>query len=90
MANKIVPVNEQVSIEKGTSKQLFYTVLPDSAARPKVTFKSSDTEVVTVSEDGTIVGKTEGKAKITLTAEDGSTCEWSITVKNKSAAGILG
>ena len=46
----------------------------------KVTFKSSDPNVVTVDENGVIIGRGEGVATVTLTAEDGTTCTWQVTV----------
>lgn len=85
---EITPDKETVSIKQGESEKLTYQVGPDSAAKPKVSFKSDNEEVVTVNEDGTIVAKGEGIATVTLTAEDGSTCQWSIRVmKNVSVWG---
>lgn len=75
----IVPDNDQISIRKGNSKKLTYEVRPASA-NPKVSFTSKDSDVATVSDDGTVVGVGVGVTTITLTAEDGSTCEWTITV----------
>ena len=75
----IVPKEEEITISRGNSKQLTYEVRP-AGSNPKVAFKSSDTSVATVSEDGVVVGVKAGVATITLTAEDGSTCEWTVTV----------
>ena len=74
-----MPKEEEITISRGNSKQLTYEVRP-AGSNPKVAFKSSDTSVATVSEDGVVVGVKAGVATITLTAEDGSTCEWTVTV----------
>ena len=75
----IVPKEEEITISRGNSKQLTYEVRP-AGSNPKVAFKSSDTSVATVSEDGVVVGVKAGVATITLTAEDGSACEWTVMV----------
>lgn len=75
----IVPEEDEISVSRGNSKQLTYEVRP-AGANPKVTFKSSDIKVATVTDDGVVVGVKSGVATITLTAEDGSTCEWTVTV----------
>ena len=48
---------------------------------PKVTFSSSDEDVVTVSEDGIITAKKQGKATITA-SYDGGTYEWTVNVSS--------
>ena len=75
----IVPEEDEISVSRGNSKQLTYEVRP-AGANPKVTFKSSDIKVATVTDDGVVVGVKSGVATITQTAEDGSTCEWTVTV----------
>ena len=45
----------------------------------------ADTQVATVTDDGVVVGMKPGVATITLTAEDGSSCEWTITVTDSGS-----
>ena len=80
----IVPVEDEISIARGNSKKLAYEVRP-AGENPKVSFQSSDTQVATVTDDGVVVGMKPGVAAITLTAEDGSSCEWTITVTDSGS-----
>lgn len=76
---QIVPSSEKVSVTMGGNRTLVYEVIngdPDL----QVTFKSSNPDVVTVDGNGEIIGRGEGVATVTLTAEDGTTCTWQITV----------
>jgi uncharacterized protein YjdB len=72
----------KATLKKGKSVKLKATVTP-SKAYQKVTWKSSNTKVATVSSSGKVTAKKKGTATITCTAADGSgkkvTCK--ITVK---------
>ena len=57
--------------EKGNDT-LTATVKPDNATNKVVTWKSSDTNIATVSEDGKVTAISAGNATITATAADGS------------------
>ncbi|MBQ8279207.1 MAG: Ig-like domain-containing protein [Roseburia sp.] len=63
----------------GDTLQLTATVTPSNAANKSVSWKSSDTNVATVSEDGLVTAKNSGTCTITASALDGSgkydTCE---------------
>lgn len=48
------------------------TVKPTNATNKAVTWKSSNTKIVTVNQSGTITGKAMGTATVTVTAKDGS------------------
>ena len=65
------------------SAQLIGKVVPNNATNSKLSWKSSNTKVVTVARNGKIIGKSRGTAKITVTTTDGSnvsaTCN--VTVK---------
>ena len=68
--------------EKG-SDTLTATVKPADATNQDVTWESSDTDIATVSEDGTVTAVSAGRATITATAADGSgasaSCEVTVT-----------
>lgn len=61
-----------VSLQKGKSFRLKATVLTKYATNKKIRFKSSNKKTATVSKSGTIKANKIGKAKITVTARDGS------------------
>ena len=64
-----IPGTQTLSI--GESKTLTAVITPDDALNKGVSWKSSDTSVVTVT-NGTIKGVKEGTATVTATASDGS------------------
>ncbi len=57
------------SIKAKKSYKLKATVLPKNATNKKVTYKSSNTKVATVSSSGKIKAKKKGKATITVTSK---------------------
>ena len=61
--------------------QLKATVLPANAFNKKVTWKSSNKKVATVSSAGKVTAKKTGKAVITATAANGKKATCTITVK---------
>ncbi len=72
-----VPVNgvtlskSNVKLNVGNSEMLTATVLPMTATNKGVSWKSSNSSVVTVS-NGVITGKTQGSTTITVTTTEGS------------------
>ena len=65
---KIRGVDSEISLEEGTTKILKPRLLPKKFASEKITYKSSDKGVVTVSKKGKIKAVSPGKAKITISA----------------------
>ena len=55
----------------GDTSQINVTVTPADAADTKVTYKSGDTKVATVDENGKITAVANGTTDITVTTEDG-------------------
>ena len=80
----------EVSLDKttadltlGGSITLTPTVAPENATNQNVTWTSSDEEVATVTEDGTVTAVGPGTATITCTTEDGektASCTVTVTV----------
>lgn len=62
----------QLKFIEGTSQKLYYQVLPVNAENAKVTFSTSDKNVVSVDSKGVMKGLTPGRAVITIASTDGS------------------
>jgi uncharacterized protein YjdB len=85
-----IPVTE-VSLDKtaidmyiGDVEQLSATVVPANATNTEVTWSSSSTAVVTVSDAGLVTGISDGTATVTVTSTDGEfTATCTVTVKNE-------
>lgn len=69
---KVTLNKTKATIAKGKTLQLTATVAPTTASNKKVTWKSSNTAVATVTAAGKVTAKKAGKATITATAKDGS------------------
>ena len=75
-----------VKMYVGQSYQLIHTIKPSSATNKGVTWSSSNTNVVSVS-NGKIVGKSSGKARITVTTNDGRYSAYTdVTVINRPSS----
>lgn len=70
--SKVSLSSSQAVIQKGKTYVRKATVTPTYAYDRRVTYKSSNTKVATVSSYGTVTGKSEGYATITATSRDGS------------------
>ncbi len=72
-----------VKLAVGKAKALEWTVFPENATNKKVTWKSSDTSVATVTQSGVVTGVSEGVTVISVTTVDGgftSTCNFTVYV----------
>ena len=73
-----------LALTKGQTQKLTATVAPANATNKTVTWKTSDKNVATVSENGLVTAVGGGDATITCTAQDGSgvkaTCKVTVTV----------
>ena len=67
------------TLRSGETSWLTVTILPDEAFETPVTWKSSNTDIVTVNSDGDIVGGFAGTATITATA-GGKSATFKVTV----------
>ena len=71
---------ESLTLQENGSATLTATVEPANASNQDITWKSSDTSIATVSEDGTVTAISAGTATITVTAQDGSGVSTSCSV----------
>lgn len=71
---------EDLSLEVGKTGKLSATVLPASAADKSITWSSSNTDVASVSRNGTVNAKKAGTAVITATATNGKSASCTVTV----------
>lgn len=89
---KSVKLNKKtVSIKKGKTVKLKATLNPTNATNKKVTWKSSNKKVATVTSSGVVKGVKKGTATITVTTADGkkkASCK--VTVKSDSATSGTG
>ncbi|MBR5486195.1 MAG: Ig-like domain-containing protein [Oscillospiraceae bacterium] len=73
--------DEELELDAGDQMRLGYEIYPEDAYNKKVTWKSSNTSVATVSDNGTVTALAQGTAVITVaTADGGYTSQCSITV----------
>ncbi len=73
----IISLNiSNLSLEVGETRKLRATITPEEIADEGVTWSTSNEEIATVSEDGTVTAIAEGNATITATTSDGeiATC----------------
>lgn len=73
VAVKSISINAPTkTLTVGKSTTLKATFNPTNASNKSVTWKSSDTKIVTVDSHGKVTGKKAGKATITVTSKDGN------------------
>ena len=68
------------SVKTGDTLNLVVNVKPTELSSSKFTWKSSDTSVATVDENGVVKGIKSGKVTITVTSENGKTATCTIEV----------
>ena len=90
VAVKSVSLNKgNITINVGDTYQLKATIKPKNATNKKVTWKSSNKKIVTVTKKGKIKGKSAGKATITVTTKSGKkTAKKTITVKESKNTSV--
>jgi len=93
----IVPVEKvflnksELTLAVGQTEQLIATIEPENATNKNVSWSSSNEEVATVDEDGTVRAVGAGTATITVTTEDGgytATCTVTVNAATVSVTGV--
>lgn len=80
-AEKITLDKTSVTLKKGDSAKIKATVSPSNTTDNKVTYYSSDDDIVTVSDDGTIKALKGGTATVTaLAGQKSAKCTVTVTV----------
>lgn len=83
LVNKIKLNKSSLTLKKGKTFQLKASITPTAASNKKVTWKSSNKSVITVSATGKVTAKKKGTAYVSCTAKDGSGITKKIKIKVK-------
>ena len=86
---KVTLSETNISIQKGSTYKLTVTISPSNATSKPITWKSSNESIATVDQNGNVIGKSEGKAVITVTTTNGNktaTCNVTVT---KASSGTV-
>ena len=78
---KKVTFNPAPAVYNDETAQLTWTIEPENASNPKLTFVSSNEKILTVDENGVVTGVSGGEATVTATTTDGSRRQAKIKVK---------
>lgn len=89
VVEKIIINEENISIDVDESIYLDYTIKPLNATYNNISYFSSNPDVVTIGDDGLIIGITKGESTISITTDNGITSSTSIKVKKTSIFPVL-
>ena len=73
-------LNTRLTLRVGVKKKLKAIITPEAATIKTITWTSSNTEVATVSADGTVTAKGTGTSVITAKTYNGKTAQFTLTV----------
>lgn len=76
------PTKKSLTVKVGSTYQLKVKVAPSKATNKSVSYMSSNSKIVVVSNSGKLTAKSKGTAKITVTARDGSGKKAVLTVNS--------
>ena len=75
---------DEISVKKGETIRLIVMIYPSELSGSKLTWKSSDSNIVSVDKNGVVKGINEGSAIITVTSSNGKTATCTIKVVKES------
>lgn len=75
---------DKINTTEGQTGTIQASVQPENATNKNLTYKSKDTNIVTVDKDGNWKAVKEGSTTITVTSVNGKTAEIPVTVKGKA------
>ena len=75
---------DEISVKKGETIRLIVMIYPSELSGSKLTWKSSDSNIVSVDKNGVVKGNKEGSAVITVTSSNGKTATCTIKVVKES------
>lgn len=78
--DKIVVEETEITLRPGEKDEIKVTVEPENGVEKKVTYKSSDEDIVKVDENGNIEAIKPGTATITINSEDDNGITTTVTV----------
>ncbi len=81
-----VLINGPSSVNVGNNIKLSTTFKPSNATNQKLTWKSSNSEIATVDQNGNVKGLKVGTVTITVTTANGKTATKKITVRDSSTS----
>ncbi len=65
-AGNRIDSNTAYTINLNTETQIYYVVLPENASNKNVRFETQDTSIVTINENGIMIGRALGTADVTI------------------------
>ena len=77
-------LEDSIFLIPGNSEQLNVRIFPSNAYNQRVVWKSSDTAIVKVDENGLVTAQKIGKARVTVKTEDGGYLDLSHVIVTKS------
>ena len=95
VTNNNVEVNEvklnpnKLSLSVGSYEQIKALIYPENATNRNLTWKSSDSSIVTVDSNGVVKALKEGTATITVTSANGKEVICVVTVKNAEVEKVV-
>ena len=81
----------EITIKEHETYNLNVAYSPQNASNKKVTWKSNDTDIVTVDTNGKLIAKKAGTATITVVSNDGgyvATCKVTVTTPSKNVTSV--
>lgn len=79
-----IKVNEtNIELEVGDTKKIEYEVTPNNATDKKISFTTSDKEIIGFNQEGLLVGIKAGTCTVTLRSTNGKEATINVTVKDK-------